>query len=209
MKSWYWAFFLYFALSASHAKSFGVVGEVFPIAEKSFLQLIHEKLQALEAAGTLKTMQQQLTNVVTQHIDRPARLALSRATRTSTHIYIPEVTLDQDIKDARNHILFTKGTHVNALQKLPSYQPCWLFFDADDVAQMHWVQQQACKNPKLILTGGAVSVAQKEFHDEVYFDQAGKITDKLHITHVPCKVVREHNHLRIVEQAIKENGDAL
>jgi conjugal transfer pilus assembly protein TraW len=190
-----------------HAKSFGVVGEVFPIAEKSFLTLIEERL----ASGELEAMNQRWIQTAVEHANRPTALELPRTNRSTCHHYAPEMTLSQDITNESGRILYSKGTHVNALQHMPSYTPCWLFFNADDEAQLNWavLQKIQCANPKLILTGGAINTAEKKLNAVIYFDQAGKITTKLQITHVPAKVTRHQNHLVIHEQAIKENGDVL
>lgn len=194
-----------------HAKSFGVVGEVFPVAEKSFLQLIEERLAVLKENGALDTMNQRWVKTVANHANRPTALNLSRTERTLHHTYLPELTLSQDITNEKGQVLYSKGTHVNALQQMPSYTPCWLFFNADDNAQLNWAAQQKmnCPNPKLILTGGAINAAEKKLNAVIYFDQAGNITRKLHIAHVPAKVTRFQNSLFIQEQAIKENGDVL
>lgn len=194
-----------------HAKSFGVVGEVFPIAEKSFLTLIEERLAALKASGDLESLNQRWIETAAEHANRPTALDLLRTNRSVRHNYVPEITLSQDITNEKGRILYSKGTHVNALQHMPSYTPCWLFFNADDEAQLNWAAHQKthCKNPKLILTGGAINTAEKKLNAVIYFDQAGKITRKLHIAHVPAKVTREQNHLVIHELTIKENGNAL
>lgn len=194
-----------------HAKSFGVVGEVFPIAEKSFLTLIEERLAALKASGALEAMNQRWIQTAVEHANRPTALDLPRTNRSTCHDYAPEMTLSQDITNESGRILYSKGTHVNALQNMPSYTPCWLFFNADDEAQLNWavLQKTQCANPKLILTGGAINAAEKKLNAVIYFDQAGRITSQLHITHVPAKVTRYQNHLVIAELAIKENGDVL
>ena len=193
------------------AKSFGVVGEVFPIAEKSFLKLIEERLAALKASGSLDAMNQRWIQTVAEHANRPKALNLSRISHSIKRDYVPEITLSQDITNEKGYLLYSKGTHVNALQQMPSYTPCWLFFNADDEAQLNWAahQQTSCSNPKLILTGGAINTAEKKLNAVIYFDQAGKITSQLHVAHVPAKVIRHQNHLVIHEQAIKENGDVL
>ncbi|HAT7809687.1 TPA: type-F conjugative transfer system protein TraW [Legionella pneumophila] len=193
------------------AKSFGVVGEVFPIAEKSFLTLIEERLASLKESGELKSLNQRWVQTAAEHANRPMALDLPRTNRSTRHDYVPEMTLNQDITNEKGRILYSKGTHVNALQQMPSYTPCWLFFNADDEAQLNWAahQKTQCTNPKLILTGGAVNTAEKKLNAVIYFDQAGKITTKLHIAHVPAKVTRYQNSLLIQEQAIKENGDVL
>ncbi|MCW8400723.1 type-F conjugative transfer system protein TraW [Legionella sp. PATHC038] len=194
-----------------HAKSFGVVGEVFPIAEKSFLTLIEERLASLKASGELESLNQRWVQTAAEHANRPMALDITRTNRSTRHDYVPEMTLSQDIRNEKGRILFSKGTHVNALQQMPSYTPCWLFFNADDEAQLNWAahQKTQCTSPKLILTGGAINTAEKKLNAVIYFDQAGKITTKLHIAHVPAKVTRYQNHLVIAELAIKENGDVL
>ncbi len=194
-----------------HAKSFGVIGEVFPVAEKSFLKIIEERLTALNDSGALEAMNQRWIQTAAEHANRPSALNLPRTNHSITHHYVPEITLSQDIRDERGRVLYVRGTHVNALSQLPSYQPCWLFFNADDEAQINWAQLQktSCPNPKLILTGGAINAAEKKLHSVIYFDQAGKITRQLRITHVPAIVTRKGNRLVIVEHAIKENGDVL
>lgn len=194
-----------------HAKSFGVVGEVFPVAEKSFLTLIEERLAFLKANGELEEMNQRWIQTAVEHANRPRALDLPRANRSVSHNYVPEITLSQDIINEKGRILYSKGTYVNALQYMPSYTPCWLFFNADDEAQLNWavLQKTQCANPKLILTGGAINSAENKINAVIYFDQAGKITRKLNIVHVPAKVTRHQNHLVINEQAIKENGDVL
>ncbi|HGT2646947.1 TPA: type-F conjugative transfer system protein TraW, partial [Legionella pneumophila] len=186
-----------------HAKSFGVVGEVFPIAEKSFLTLIEERLASLKASGELESLNQRWVQTTAEHANRPTALELPRTNRSARHDYVPEITLSQDIRNEKGRILYSKGTHVNALQQMPSYTPCWLFFNADDEAQLNWavLQKTQCTNPKLILTGGAINTAEKKLNAVIYFDQAGKITTKLHIAHVPAKVTRYQNHLVIAELA--------
>ncbi|MDF1931834.1 type-F conjugative transfer system protein TraW [Legionella pneumophila] len=207
----FYLFLLMISMGQVHAKSFGVVGEVFPIAEKSFLRLIEERLASLKASGELKSLNQRWIQTAAEHANRPPALNIVRTHHSIKHEYVPEITLSQDITNEKGQILYSKGTHVNALQHMPSYTPCWLFFNADDDAQLNWANHQKtqCANPKLILTGGAVNKAEKRLDSVIYFDQAGKITSKLHIGHVPAKVIRHQNSLVIHEQAIKENGDVL
>jgi conjugal transfer pilus assembly protein TraW len=209
VKIFFSSILLWLSMGQVHAKSFGVVGEVFPIAEKSFLKLIEERLVALKASGALEAMNQRWIQTAAEHANRPKALDLPRTNRSAKQDYAPEIILSQDISDERGRVLFARGTTVNALAQMPSYKPCWLFFNADDEAQLNWATKQKtnCPNPKLILTGGAINAAEKKLNAVIYFDQAGKIITKLRIAHVPAKVTRYQNHLVIHEQAIKENGD--
>ncbi|WP_131784023.1 type-F conjugative transfer system protein TraW, partial [Legionella gresilensis] len=193
------------------ATSFGVIGEVFPVAEKSFLTLIEERLRMLMDSGEWASLNERWIQTVALHANRPRPLGLTRSNQSERHYYVPEFTLAQNITDASGRILYTKGTHVNALARLPTYEPCWLFFNSDDKAQLYWAEKQLkqCAHPKLILTGGAVQETEKRLQSVIYFDQAGQIATKLNLSHVPAIVKREGNKLLIVELVIKENGDVL
>ncbi|HDP0034300.1 TPA: type-F conjugative transfer system protein TraW [Legionella pneumophila] len=195
----------------AHAKSFGVVGEVFPVAEKSFLVLIEERLRTLTASGELESLHRKWINTVVNHTNRPIALGLERTNQTISHYYTSEITLSKDITDHKGKVLYPKGTHINALEHMPAYRPCWLFFNADDEAQIRWAQMQKsnCPNPKFVLTGGAINRTEKNLNAVIYFDQEGRITRKLHIEHVPARVTRQDNQLLIVEMAIKENGNVV
>lgn len=191
-----------------HSKSFGVVGEVFPVAEKSFLVLIEERLRILTASGELEALNRKWINTVVNHTNRPTALGLERTNQTTRHYYVSEITLSKDITDSKGNVLYLKGTHINALEHMPTYKPCWLFFNADDEAQIRWagLQKNKCPNPKFVLTGGTINRAEKSLNAVIYFDQEGRITRKLNIEHVPARVTREENQLLIVEVAIKENS---
>ncbi|MFT4058936.1 MAG: type-F conjugative transfer system protein TraW [Legionella sp.] len=195
--------------SLINAHSLGVVGAVFPIKEKSFLKLIYERLTALKNQGAMEQLNQQWVKEVAAHANRPRALNLVRTMHSRHHYYVPELVLADAIKDSTGRTLYAKGTRVNALKQLLSYQPCWLFFNADDEAQIRWAKKKAqqCINPKYILTGGAISQAETTLNAAIYFDQSGRITQKLRITAVPTQVTRLDHQLVIHEVAIKENGD--
>lgn len=200
-----WALMLF--ASAIPAKSLGVVGETFPIAEQSLLSLIESRVKALDFAA----VQQQWIQQAARHAERPAPLNLPRATQSRQFDYVPEIVLGQDILDAKGRVLFQKGMRVNALERLPAYSPCWLFFNADHKSQLLWAKQQIqnCAAPKLILTGGSVRKAEDALHAVIYFDQGGRITQKLGVKYVPAKAVRADNVIRIIEMSIRENGDEI
>lgn len=199
--------FLTFSAS-SFAKSFGTVGASFAVAEMSLLDFITNRLKTLEKNGDLNAMQSHWQEQAAAHADRPKALALSRVTKRSTHYYKPEIVLNQAIIDHLGQVLYPIGTKVNALERLPNYAPCWLFFNVDEIAQVKWagLKLSHCANPKLILTAGSVKDAENALQEIIYFDQEGRLTQKLHIASVPAMVTRENNALRIDEVVIKENG---
>lgn len=190
------------------ARSLGVVGEVFPIAEMSFLSLIESRMTSLSKNGALEDIERQWVEKISNHANRPKPLHIRRATQNNTYVYHPIAMLSHDILDANNQVLFKKGTQVNALSQLQSYKPHWLFFDADDKAQVRWALRklQQDQNAKVILTGGEIGAMERRLKTAIYFDQAGRISNQLEIRHVPAEVVRLEDSLKISEFVIGESG---
>lgn len=196
---------------AIHAKDLGQIGAVFPVAEQSLLELIYERLAKWQINGKLAHMEQDIKGRAARAADRPKPLALGRRIRSITRFFDPSLRLASPIFDGDGRLLFPIGTLVNPLERMPTYQPCWLFVNYDDTAQRLWAREavQQCTSPKVILTGGSVSDAEKGFSQPIYFDQEGRLSQKLHIGSVPALVEREGNRLRIRMQAIREDGHVL
>lgn len=193
-----------------HAANLGVVGETFPVMEFSFMTLIESRLNALIQSGEMKDIEERWVANVTQHTNRPTPIGLKRATQNNHYLYTPAITLSEDIRDEKNHVLWAKGTRVNALESMPAYQPNWLLLDADDPAQVRWVKRtlQGYADAKVILTGGEIGKMEVELEKPIYFDQGGRITHQLGIRRMPVHVSREGNALKICEIAIGEDGYA-
>ena len=198
------------SVSEVPAKTVAVVGEIFPVAEVSFLAFIESRLHQLEDTGEMQSIEKQMVLDASQHANRPNPVGLPRTDLSSTHYHTPSVVLSNDISDQFNRVLIPQGTSVNALEHLPNYQPHWVFFNADDVAQVRWVDQALKEYPdaKVILTGGAIGPMERVLKREIFFDQGGRISHQLGINHVPAHVSREGLRLRIDELAIGEDGNA-
>jgi conjugal transfer pilus assembly protein TraW len=196
---------------ASHSKSLGVVGVTFPIREMSFLDFIELRLKTLANNGALDAMQSQWQEQASLKADRPTPIGLPRATTKRQFHYDLSMRLNHDILDAKGRIIFPTGMYVNPLAERPGYAPCWLFFNGDDKAQMHWAQQEMsrCIHAKLILTGGSVHEAELTLDAVIYFDQSAHLSSRFQLHAVPARITRDKDRLRIEELVIKENGDAI
>ena len=194
----------------THATNLGVVGETFPVSELSFMKLIESRINALVTSGEMAAIEEQWVSHVSEHANRPTPVELRRATKNNTYRYTPAIVLSQDIFDANGHVLWAKGTRVNALERMSTYQPHWLLLDAEDVAQVRWAKRTLRRHldAKVILTRGEVGKMEQELNHSIYFDQAGRISHQLGIKRMPALVSREGNALRIMEVAIREDGSS-
>lgn len=187
------------------ASSLGVVGEVFPVAEMSFLQFIEARLTQPEVLSKLDAVG---TQAVAQYVLRPTALNLPRAIKSQAHPYLPQIIVHEAVRDTRGQIIVPVGTTVNALEKMPNYQPSWVFFNGDDAASLRWARRESQHSnaTMLILTGGSVRATEDALQQPIYFDQGGRISHQLGITHVPAKVTRRGDALWVQEVVIGEDG---
>jgi conjugal transfer pilus assembly protein TraW len=192
------------------AKDLGKRGIDFEIGEKSMLSLIEDRLNMLNSSGEIEDIKADFIKRVKKHINRPNSLNLPRTTETKSYPYYPVVKVAHDIFDTKGNVIVKKDSSVNALTKMPTYFPFWVFIDGEDQAQVEWAKSLINKNinTKIILTGGAIKQVSNKLNIRIYFDQEGRITNKLGITHVPAIVQRKGDALLVTEQSIKGGCDA-
>lgn len=192
-------------IAPAYAQDLGVVGEIYPIQEEDILVFILHRIAAMQETGEWQTLQNQFRARVERHVDRPKPVrSISKAPVTKSWNYDPSLMVPYDLKDAKGKIFAKAGTTINPL-KFITIQKTLIFFDGDDQAQVKWaslINQHLSGKTKLILVNGSVSEQVKRFHQSIYFDQAGRLTTKFHIQHVPAKVAQEGFHLKISEIAL-------
>jgi conjugal transfer pilus assembly protein TraW len=182
-----------------HAADLGIRGEVFPVAEKSLLELIHERLKSMTQAKELDAIEQQWALKIAHEVRRPEPMTLPLASVFHQEIYDPSVVLTQDILDANGKLLFAKGKVINPLQQLPWYQPHWMFLDADHPQELTYAKTVMMDQPDLrvILIKGDVVHAGRALGRAVYFDQGGYLVQKFHLKERPALIHRQGNVLQI------------
>lgn len=192
----------------SEVKDLGVYGEVFPIKEKSLLQVIQTKLKALQESGALEAHQKAIADTTKHKVMHPEPVAgVHKTFKPRSFVYDPSITVPYDLKDHNGQVFQHKGTKVNPLNT-HSFKNPFLFVDGDDSDQVTWAKKehkQAANNhkPKIILIKGAPFDLSKELNIPVYFDQSGALTKKFGIGQVPGRVSQQDKAL-LVEELILE-----
>ncbi len=214
-------------ITDAQARSLGSHGVIYPIKEEDPIVLIQTKLRALEKSGELARHNKELQKKTKEAVERPKPVeGIVRTTKSRVFYYDPTYVVPEDIKDHTGTVFAKKGTRINPLETV-SLSSSLLFFDGDDAEQKAWTKEQihkACgdglekhgpedpgssipcphgKPPRLILVKGAPLVLAEELKQVVYFDQAGSLTTKFGITHVPAIVSQEKLRLRIEEINLK------
>ena len=192
--------------ATSQAKDLGVYGETFPIEEKSLLEAIKTKLQALAASGKLEEHQKIILRKAKEQLNRPpvpTNWKIQKTTEPRSFDWDPSITVPYDLKDHKGQVFHRKGTKVNPLDTHPFRYP-FLFVDGDDENQVAWAirQHQAAKalnKPKIVLVQGAPLEWSQKLGLPIYFDQSGVLVKKFGITQVPARVFQKEKRLVVDE----------
>ena len=185
------------------AKDYGQAGAVFPIVEEDFLKVIEARLRAMEKNGALAAANRKLAETVkAQVLDPPAVRGLAPAQGPRSWLFDPGIELQEDIRDAEGRLVAARGTRVNPLDHVGLRQRL-VFLDGTDDAQVRWaVTSTAPETVKLILTNGSAFRLMEQHKRRFYFDQAGMLTARFGLSHVPAVVEQEGRQLRIREVPI-------
>lgn len=178
-------------------KDHGVMGHVFPIKERSLLEVIQEKLKTAQANGTIKNLQIKFQEKVTKKISCPqAVTGINHTTVDSERSFDPTYVQPTNITDHKGRVIISKGTQVNPLDHVSWGDPL-LFIDGDELSHVTWALNQPAG--KIILVKGAPLDLEQQYKRAFYFDQAGLLTRKFSITQVPARVSQAGTVLKIEE----------
>lgn len=186
----------------ARADDLGVIGPVYPIAERDLLASIEEKLRAKERSGELAKIMRQATERAIKAIEEPQPVSgIGVAQKARSYYFDPSVIVPYPITDDIGRVMIPAGTTVNPLDTV-SLSKRLLFFDARDAQQVRKAKEVVDRHAgkvKLIVTGGSYMNLMRRWKLAVYYDQAGVLVRKLGIQAVPALVSQEGKRLRIDE----------
>ena len=199
-----WSAVLVACFSQAAAEDLGVVGPVYPIAERSLLEVIEERLEGLRDSGELARLEDEARRRFEGYVREPRGVTLPRAVEYRVRHDDPSVTVPYDIHDHRGQVLHAAGTTVNPLEHVALSRRL-LFFDGRDPDQVGWaraLQLAAPERAKPILTRGSPVELIEAWGAWVYFDQGGYLVERFGIQALPAIVSQDGARLRVEEIAI-------
>jgi conjugal transfer pilus assembly protein TraW len=146
------------------------VGDQYPVVEKSMEELIVARINSADMPEKLLSYTKSFE----------AGIEVPEASADKVYEYIPWYTLEEDIKDQNNQILFPKGFRFNPLTKIRA--PGRLVFFNE--SQIDWVLANAKQGDSLVMTSGDVYTAMTTLKARVYLLDA-KTYERLAIKAVP------------------------
>lgn len=181
----------------------GVHGALFEIVEEDMLEFLLMRLSALKNSGKLQEIEDSIKEKTKERVLHPPPVVgLSETKVERSYLHDPTLVVDQDIKTPDGALIATRGQKVNPLNHL-SLSKGLLFIDGDNKHQLHWAFQHKDKF-YIILTKGSPLKLGEQFGTKFYFDQAGIITKRYGIKHIPARIEQTGETLRITEFIISE-----
>ncbi len=187
--------------SAGHL---GVYGNTWEIAEPDLLDALMAKLKTMEKAGKLKQLEQEARRRSLATIENPKPVpGITKARLSRTWMFDPSVKVQETIKDPLGNVIAPAGMVVNPLEYTSLTKPL-LFVDARDKRQVSYARTFVDREPraKVILVGGSWLDLTRQWKRQVFYDQAGFITGRFGIRHVPAVVRQQGKVLAIEELAL-------
>lgn len=183
------------------ADDLGVIGKTYPINEPDMIEWIKSRAAGMMQSGEWEQIQKQAIDRTRNYINHPPAVAnISDATETKSWYYTPVVQLKEDLTDGQGHTIAKAGQY-NALRYMP-FDVQLLFVNGDNQKQVEWAlekNKESDVRTKIVLTSGSFMDLDKEHKVWFYYDQGGKYTQKLNITHVPAIVKQDGTQLKITE----------
>lgn len=199
----YWFSLATLLIPPLEAKDFRVQGSVYPVVERSPVEVIEEQLQDLDPS--------ELEGLLKQATDEEKLFAPIKGWR-STEIpqrfrYDPTYTAPQDIKDHKGSVLFKKGEKVNPLAYHPM-EKTLLFIDGRDEIQIQWALKKYPQSSKIILVAGSPLIHMKTYKKPFTFDQSSHLLNTFGITQIPAVVSISGGEIWIEELKLEDDHDA-
>lgn len=200
-----WALILALCLAMpASAGQLGVVGNTWEIAEPDMLDALMAKLKAMEKTGNLKQLEQEARRRSLASIESPKPVpGITKARVSRQWTFDPSVRIQETVRDHLGNVIAPAGMVVNPLAYTSLTKPL-LFIDARDKRQVSYASAFIGREPraKVILVGGSWLDLTRKWKRQVFYDQAGFITGRFGIRHVPAVVRQQGKVLAIEELAI-------
>lgn len=191
------------SMTNAGAKSLGVYGNVYDIAEPDMTTTIKDHIRGMQKDGSYDTIVNKWKASTLAKIEDPAPIpGIKTTTEPRSWLIDPTFTEQHEISYG-GRVLVPKGYSYNPL-KYGGLTHNYIFIDGRDQRQVdfavHAVRQNA--RTRIVLVAGSWTRLMRKEQFVVYYDQAGHLTSKFRITHVPAILSQENDHEIKVQEVL-------
>ncbi len=185
------------APGAASALDLGAYGRVWPLAERSFLEWMEQRAEAL--LPRWKQLMGDARRRYRDRVERPPPTRLPAAPAYRRWLHDPTYVAPRTVVDHRGRALVLAGERINPLDQV-SLSQTLVFFAGDEPRQRSWVRSRADSGGETwILTSGPYMRLLKEWRRRLYFDQGGELLRRLGIEALPATVRQQGSRLVLEE----------
>ena len=191
---------LAFCLDAG-ARSLGVYGNVYDIAEPDMTTTIKGHFKSMQQDGSYDKAIEKWKKDTMAKIEDPDPVPGITTTSTARSWLIDPTFTEQHEVSYGGRVLIPKGYSYNPL-KYGGLAHDYIFIDARDERQVDFALSAVRKNPRtrIVLVAGSWTRLMRKEKIVIYYDQAGHLTSKFRITHVPAILSQaDADHVKIDE----------
>lgn len=191
------------ATPTPESRDLGVMGKVYPVQERSLLDVLMDRLQQAQQTGELGKVEKDARQRWQAYAHEPPGNHYPRAPNTRTRTLDMTLTLENDLSDADGIVFAEAGTKVNPLAMMQLSKDIVLF-DGTDAAQSAWAKQYIASSQrpvKPILTAGKVLQLMQDWKTPLWFDQGGYLAKRFRIEYLPV-VLRQQGQVLALEEVV-------
>jgi len=182
-------------------------GITYDIKEKNAIEVIqnHIKANKEKIDKKIKKITKDTKKQLASYKPKTLTKDIPHSTKDNIFYIDPTYTLEFDIKDNNDKILYPKGYRFNPLHYV-SLQNGYIFFDYTDKKQVNWIKKNKFDKDftnKLIITNGKIFEAIKDFNRDVYY-ATDKLIDKFGIKATPSISFQEGDKIKVYQYYLKE-----
>lgn len=188
------------------AKDFGSVGQLYPVIEDDFLEMITTGFQAMEDDGRMARLREQSVAQVKRSVLRPRGAILPRATTARRYAVDLSITLERDLMDAEGRIFARAGTVVNPLM-YSRFNKRIVMIDGDDPDQVAFALAQGNElNTLIVLARGSWRDLMSAHGRRFWFDMDQQMLTKFGIAALPSVITRADPVMLVEEVPLEGKG---